>query len=184
VTWAANQLLLLTGASTVSAVTISPTVQALLGSSSNAAFLAAIGGVDSTGLPPKATSADLIAGTDNTKYVSSSVLPSVYAQRTFDVAANQGSGFTLGAAFNGQVIPWTNASAGTITLDPAAPKGTEALISCEGAGQITFAAGSGATVQSRGARLKSNGQYSQITAYVISNAGSAAAWRLGGDLTT
>lgn len=53
-----------------------------------------------------------------------------------------------------------------------------------GAGQITFSAGSGAAILSRGSKNKTAGQYAAATAVVVSNAGGAAQWLLTGDLTT
>lgn len=198
--WAANQLLMATGAGSLTMLNISAAMQTLLNSATNAALLAAIGGVDNptmtsaisasassltSSIPVKAASSDLTTGTDDTKFATALGLKSVYSKRTFEFAAVQAASFTLGSTFNGQVIPWTGGSAGTITLANNAPIGTECMIDCEGAGTITFAAQSGGTVQSRGARLKSNGQYSQITAYVYTNgSGTNAAWRLGGDLST
>ncbi len=135
-------------------------------------------------IPVKASASDIATGTDDTKFATAAGIASAYSSKTLQWSAAQAAGFTLGATFNGQAIPWTAAGAGTITLANIAPAGTECMISCEGAGQITFAAQSGGSVQSRGARFKSNGQYSMITALVVTNTGTNAAWRLGGDLTT
>ena len=106
------------------------------------------------------------------------------ARRRCNGRRRRALGSLWASTFNGQGIPWAGSGAATVTLANNAPAGTECLISCEGAGQITFVAQAGASMQSRGARFKSNGQYSLITALVISNSGTNAAWRLGGDLTT
>ena len=132
----------------------------------------------------KASVSDIATGTDDTRYATAAGIAATYSPKTLQWSVAQAAGFTLGATFNGQAIPWTASGAGTITLANNAPAGTECMISCEGVGQITFIAQAGGSVQSRGARLKSNGQYSMITAMVFSNSGTNAAWRLGGDLTT
>ena len=132
----------------------------------------------------KASSATIAAGLDDTQFATAAGIAAVYSPKTLLWAAAQAAGFTLGAAFNGLAIPWTASGAGTITLANDAPAGTECMIVCEAAGQITFVAQSGGSVASRGTRLKSNGLYSMITAIVRSNNGTNAAWRLGGDLIT
>lgn len=54
-----------------------------------------------------------------------------------------------------------------------------------GAGAVTFSAGSGATLRSRGSKYKTAGQYAQMYGEVLNNSnGSSAEWVLAGDLTT
>jgi hypothetical protein len=85
---------------------------------------------------------------------------------------------------NGFVIVHTSASSTTVTLHAAAPPGFNCSFVQNGAGVITFAAGSGGTLQSRGAKTKTAGQYAIATAFAKSNAGAAAIFNLQGDITT
>lgn len=78
----------------------------------------------------------------------------------------------------------SNASAITITVQPnsmvSLPDGFIANYYQKGAGQITFAAGAGVTINSRGAMLKTFGQYS--AASLVKETGNI--WYLSGDLST
>jgi hypothetical protein len=168
----------------LSTLGVSTFIKTLLDDTSSAAALTTLGAAAASSVPAKAAGSDVSTGTDDTKYVTSLSLDTYYARKLMQLAAAQSANFTLDSTFSGKLVPWTKSTAGTITLSNAAPVGFNALISCEGAGQITFAAQAGGSVQSRGARLKSNGQYSVITAIVYSNSGTNAAWRLAGDLTT
>jgi hypothetical protein len=83
---------------------------------------------------------------------------------------------------SGTVLHSTAASAVTITL----PQDTDATIAQEsaipwrqyGAGQITFAAGTGATLVSRGSVFHSAGQYAEGTVTKV----AASTWLLSGDI--
>ena len=93
-----------------------------------------------------------------------------------------GTSYTTLLQHNGLPGIFTNGSAIAVTLDRKMPEGYSVAIVQDGAGQITFAAESGATVQSAGNRLKSGEQYGSVTAMVISNVdGRSAAWRLLGN---
>jgi hypothetical protein len=75
------------------------------------------------------------------------------------VNTQSGVSYTLIANDNGRVIVFTNGSAVTLTV----PSGLGAGFSCSvvqyGAGQVTVAAGSGATLRLRGSTNKTGGQY-------------------------
>jgi hypothetical protein len=62
------------------------------------------------------------------------------------------------------------------------PKSFYCTIVQYGAGQITFAAGSGATLHNRQNLLHSGGQYAVCALIVSANAGSAASFVLAGDV--
>lgn len=83
---------------------------------------------------------------------------------------------------SGRIVDHANAAAITVTLPNSAPVGFACTYCQAGAGQITFSPASGANLRNRQAHTKSAGQYAQMSLYVRSNAGGAAAeWVLGGD---
>jgi hypothetical protein len=69
-------------------------------------------------------------------------------------------------------------SAVTVTIANVLTVGQRIDFLQDGAGQITFAAGSGATIQSKGAKLKTAGQYSAVSIICV----SSGQYRLIGDL--
>jgi hypothetical protein len=91
--------------------------------------------------------------------------------------------YTLTAADADMVLHVTSATAVTITLpsDAAAVIGQEATIPWRqyGAGQVTFAAGSGATAVSRLSAFRSAGQYAEGVVTKV----AANTWLVSGDLT-
>ena len=96
-----------------------------------------------------------------------------------------GTTVTLNGAADGTVQRTTNGSAVTATLDATAPVGTQLAVCQVGAGQVTFAAGSGATLHNRQGHTKTAGQWATVSLYVDSNSGgSAAVWVLSGDTAT
>lgn len=95
-----------------------------------------------------------------------------------------GTTYTVADSDCGAMIDHSNASATTITLPADKPRGFIVSFTQSGAGQITFSAGSGATVHTRGSKNKTAGQYAAASAVVKSNAGGAAVWLLTGDLTS
>jgi hypothetical protein len=202
--WAANKLIYSTSASTLSTLDISDFIKTLLDDANASAAQTTLGistfiktllddadaataratlGVAATPeVPTKANLVETLVGTDDTKFVTPLDGAGAYSKRSLDRMTMTTDG-SLDAASNGKTVVWTKATAGTITLSQTAAVDTECMIIQEGAGQITFAAGSGGTRASRGARYKSNGQYSFISAVVMSNStGNNAAWRIGGDL--
>ena len=71
--------------------------------------------------------------------------------------------YTLAATDNAEVIQTTAASAITITIPAGLPTGFNCMVLQYGAGQVTFAAGSGVTVINRNSYTKTLGQYSIAT---------------------
>jgi hypothetical protein len=95
-----------------------------------------------------------------------------------------GTTYTPAATDDGKVITLDNASSITVTVpqnsDAAIPVGAYIEFIQLGAGQVTFAAGTGATLNSRGTALKIAGQYG--TAALRKTATNT--FILAGDLTT
>jgi hypothetical protein len=87
-------------------------------------------------------------------------------KRSVSAATQSGTTYTLALADAGTVIELSNASAVTVTVPPnssvAFPTGTLIGLLQYGAGQVTVAPGSGVTLRSPGAQLKSAQQYSTI----------------------
>jgi hypothetical protein len=96
----------------------------------------------------------------------------------------QSASYTLVLTDAGKLVAVSNASANTLTVPPnssvAFPVGTTLLVKQAGAGQTTVAAGSGVTVNSRGAALKLAGQYAYATLVKV----ATDTWDLSGDITT
>lgn len=98
------------------------------------------------------------------------------------VNAQTGTTYTLVAGDGGKLVTLSNASAITLTL----PQDTDATIAVGtyvdlmqlGAGQVTVAAGTGATLRTGGLTAKFRAQYSSCGVQKI----SANTWRLFGDL--
>jgi hypothetical protein len=98
------------------------------------------------------------------------------------VDTQTGTTYTLAASDCGETIRASNASAITITTLNSLPVGCSIAILQVGAGQITIANGSGATLVSRNSYTKTSGQWAVIGLYVESNSGgSAAQFVLTGD---
>jgi hypothetical protein len=95
-----------------------------------------------------------------------------------------GTTYTLDTADNGKVVELANASAITLTLPNSFPKGWHCTVVQDAAGAVTFTAASGATLKQRQSHTKTAGDGAICVLYVSSNAGSAAAYRLGGDTAT
>lgn len=95
------------------------------------------------------------------------------------IAIKQGTAFSPTIDDMGEVKGLNSASAITVTLPRDLPKGFTVTYSQEGAGQVSFAAGSGATIQSAGAIVAISAQYGIMTAIVWNNPdGNSATWRL------
>jgi hypothetical protein len=98
--------------------------------------------------------------------------------------AQTGTTYTVAVGDDGKLVTLNNASAITVTVPQnsaaAIPIGSYIEFIQLGAGQVTFAAGTGATVNSRGAALKINGQYGVAALRKVSTNG----FILMGDTTT
>lgn len=176
--WGADQLLFMTGVGSVGSSNLTPDARALLSKAQSEM-------ITYLGIASKASTAEVTAGVDDSKFVTPAGASAVYNKKLMEFGSDQNASFTLTSAFAGKTVSWTKSYDGTITLANNVPAGSSVLINCEGTGQITFTTQTGASMASQGDRFKSNGLYSQITAWVKSNTtGSNAAWRLSGDLTT
>lgn len=93
-----------------------------------------------------------------------------------------GTTYTLVAADTGKVVELTNAGAITLTVPNSLAEGFSCTILQGGAGQVTVAAGSGATMRNRQSHTKLAGQWAVGVIHVRDNSGgSAAEFVLGGD---
>jgi len=93
------------------------------------------------------------------------------AKINLDINAQTGTTYTFVLTDNGKFVTASNASAITVTIPPASSvayaTGAQINIIQKGAGQVTFAAGSGVTINSTGASAaapKLRAQYSSATA--------------------
>ncbi len=102
----------------------------------------------------------------------------------FHAALNDQTGttYTLNATDAGKVVRCTNGSAITLTLPNSFPVGFACEVIQGGAGQISFSAASGASINNRQSHTKVAGQYGAIRLVVVANSGgSAAVYNLAGD---
>lgn len=93
-------------------------------------------------------------------------LKASFKQVAEGVNAQTGTAYTLAATDVGMLVTLNNASAITLTVpqdsDVTIPVGASGAIMALGAGQVTVAAGSGATLRVSGLTAKSRAQYSRI----------------------
>lgn len=93
-----------------------------------------------------------------------------------------GTTYTLALTDAGTHVAMTNASANTVTVPPnsthAFEIGSQIVLSQYGAGTTTLAAGSGVTINSKGALLSIGGQFSRVMLEKI----GTNEWDLYGDL--
>ena len=96
----------------------------------------------------------------------------------------QTASYILVLTDNLKLVTVSTAGASTVTIPPfvdvAFPVGALILVAAIGAGQVSFVAGAGVTINSAGAALKLSVQYS--TATIIKTATNV--WLLAGDITT
>jgi hypothetical protein len=94
-------------------------------------------------------------------------LSGIYAPLQLTVNAQTGTSYTVDVLDNGKFVTLTNAAGITCTLpqdsDEAIPIGGQVHFAQLGAGQVTFAAGTGATVNAQPG-LKIAAQYGVVTA--------------------
>lgn len=97
--------------------------------------------------------------------------------------AQTGTTYTLALTDAGGFVDLSNASAITLTVPPNSsvnfPANTRIDLIQAGAGQVTVAAGSGVTINSKGSALKLTGQWSGAT--LVQR--STNSWVLIGDIT-
>ncbi|MEJ2377828.1 MAG: hypothetical protein P8Y71_21370 [Pseudolabrys sp.] len=101
---------------------------------------------------------------------------------TEDVA---GTSYTVAAADLGKRKRSTGAAGVAVTLPKTLAQGFSVLFCQAGAGQISFAAEAGGTLDNRGGNSKTAGQWSEVSLTVDSNGdGNSASWVLSGDATS
>lgn len=89
---------------------------------------------------------------------------------------------TVNANHAEAVLQSTAGSGITVTLPKDLPAGFTCMVEQSGAGQITFAAATGAALVNRQSHTKTAGQYALCTLYVRDNDdGISASWLLAGD---
>jgi hypothetical protein len=107
--------------------------------------------------------------------------PSFPRGLALDIAQFSGN-LTLTTSHIDGVLQCTDGSGVTVTLPRDLPVGYYALIEQGGAGQVTFAAATGATLVNRQTHTKTAGQYAVVSVFVRANIGGRSAeWALNGD---
>lgn len=101
---------------------------------------------------------------DNTA-LSSANIPQGYLTKT---VSDKSANYAIVAADNGKLIRST-ASAITITIDNVLSVGQFVDFMQFGAGQVTFAAGTGVTLSSSGTKLKTSAQYAVGTVLCVAS---------------
>ena len=97
---------------------------------------------------------------------------------TEDVAS---AAYTFVAADLGKLKRMTSAGAVTVTLPNDLPQGFGVLVRQTGAGRVTFAAGTGATLGNVAGQTRTAAQWAEVSLTVDTNAdGTSAAWVLSG----
>ena len=91
------------------------------------------------------------------------------------VSTQTGTTYTLAATDCGTTILFTNASAVSVTTLATLPAGCAIAIDQAGAGQVTIAAGTGATQHSAHNYTKTYGEYAILGLFVDTNSGGSAA---------
>lgn len=140
-----------------------------------------------SGIVELATAAETTTGTDNTRAVHPAGLKvelDKKANATVTTTTQSGTTYTLALADAATDIEFTNAAAVAVTIPTNAsvafPVGTIiTLWQTTAAGQVTVS-GAGVTLQSRGAALKTNGQYAPMTI----KKRATDTWIISGDVTT
>lgn len=90
----------------------------------------------------------------------------------------ENSSFSIYGADHAKVVMCNNSSGMTITLGTGYTAGFYTDVLQTGTGQVTFAAGSGASLQSYGGLVKTKGQYGRVRLIFL----GSGVWNLSGDL--
>ncbi|MHA8049478.1 beta strand repeat-containing protein [Aquirufa sp. ROCK-SH2] len=77
------------------------------------------------------------------------------------INTQSGTSYTLTAADNGRVLDFTSSTAITLTVPSTLPVGFQVSITQAGAGQVTFIAGAGMTINNRYLATKTSGQWAK-----------------------
>ena len=97
---------------------------------------------------------------------------------SLNVTDNAGTSITLTDTDNNKIVRCTASSAVTITVPSTLAAGFSCMVIQAGAGQITFTAGSGATLNSFGNLLKTAGQHAPASVIRV----GAGVYNLSGNL--
>lgn len=137
------------------------------------------------GLPSSATPVVPVAGGAAGAAATLSRADHAHPPQAATVNLQTGTTYTLTTGDDGKVVELNNAGAITLTVPNSLPQGFSCLIVQAGSGQVTVAAGVGATQRAFSSYNKSGGQWAEITLYVRGNSGgSAAEYVLAGNMTT
>ena len=120
------------------------------------------------GLVELATNAEVAAGTDTTRAITSAAAAAQYSAITRTVNAQTGTTYTLVIGDAGDLVTMDNASANTLTIPPnssvAFATGTQIDIYNKGAGVTSVTGGSGVTLNGVSTGTGAlNAQYSAVT---------------------
>lgn len=135
-----------------------------------------------SGIVELATSAETVTGTDTVRAVTPAGGTAAFVKREQPINAQTGTTYTLVAGDASYLVSLSNAGAVTLTV----PQDSDATIAVGevvdlyqlGAGQVTVAAGAGATLRVSGLTAKARAQYSRFAVQKV----SANTWVLVGDL--
>jgi hypothetical protein len=116
------------------------------------------------GVVELATAAEVVTGTDTARAVTPAGAAAVYSRLHPLNRTVSGTTDTLAATDNGKILYTTNGSAVTITVPPDIFAVDDMLVVIqEGAGKVSFAEGSGVTVNSAGDYLSIAARYGSAT---------------------
>jgi cytoskeletal protein RodZ len=138
------------------------------------------------GIVELATAAETTTGTDNTRAVHPAGLKVELDKKqatTTTQTTQTGATYTFVLGDSGTVVEGNSASAQTFTVPPNASVafavGASIVVRQYGAGQITMAPGAAVTLRSRGAALKTAGQYAEL----VATKRATDEWVISGDVT-
>lgn len=115
-----------------------------------------------------------LAGSGESKDLVATINAQTGTTYTIDVAGSDSD--------RGRIVRCTNGAGITVTLPATAPVGFYCTVYQGGAGQVGFAAASGATIVNQQSHTKIAGQHGAVGLVVFENSGgSAAQWTLSGD---
>lgn len=130
---------------------------------------------------PLGSSVDL-TGYATEAYVTGAIANKLNTTVTVEDKATVAGSYTLTAADNGKLLRFTDVGAVSVVLPNSMTVGYNVGVIQDGAGQITFGAEVGGTLQNRSTHTKTAGLYAITALVVVANAGgSAAKYNLSGD---
>jgi hypothetical protein len=137
-----------------------------------------------TGTPtaPTPAAADSTTKIATTAFVKGYTPASIPSNIVTGVDADFSASITMAASDSGKIKNCTSASAVVVTLPNNLPKDFYCTVTQAGTGNVTFAAGAGASLYNRQGLLHTAGQWAICCLLVSSNSGgTAATYILGGD---